>query len=67
MYRAKKQYSQVEDISPALNKAGKKFIYEVCRVFLYLAQVVNGGLLPVLSLLASQQANTTEKTTDLCN
>jgi hypothetical protein len=65
-YGAKKQYSQVEDNSPALDKARKKFIQEVCGGFLYLAQVVNGGLLPVLSLLASQQANPTEKTMDLC-
>jgi hypothetical protein len=58
-YGAKKQYSQVEDNSPALNKARKKFIQEVCGVFLYLAQAVDGGLLPVLSSLASQQANPT--------
>ncbi len=38
MYPAKKQYSQAEDNSPALDKAGKKFIQEVCRVFLYLAK-----------------------------
>jgi hypothetical protein len=65
-YGAKKQYSQVEDNSPTLDKARKKFIQEVCRVFLYLAQAVNGGLLPVLSSLASQQANPTEKTVELC-
>ncbi len=64
-YRAKKQYSQVEDNSPALDKAGKKFIQEVCGVSLYLAQAVNGGLLPVLSSLASQQANPTVKTMEL--
>jgi hypothetical protein len=34
MYGAKKQYLQAEDNSPALNKTGKKFIQEVCRVFL---------------------------------
>ncbi len=66
MYGAKKQYSQVEDNSPALDKAGKKFIQEVCRVFLFLAQAVNGGLLPLLSSLASHQANSTEKTMELC-
>jgi hypothetical protein len=65
-YGAKKQYSQVEDNSPALNKAGKKFIEEVCRVFLYLARAVNGGLLPALSSFASQQANPTEKIMELC-
>ena len=43
-----------------LNKAGKKFIQEVCGVFLFLARGVDGGLLPALSSLASQQANPTE-------
>jgi hypothetical protein len=28
-YGAKKRYSQVEDVSPILDKAGKKFIQEV--------------------------------------
>jgi hypothetical protein len=42
-YGAKKEYSQVEDDSPNLNKAGEKFIQEVCGVFLYLACVVNAG------------------------
>ena len=61
-YGAKKQYSQEDDDSPALNKAGKKIIQEVCGVFLFLARAVNGGLLPALSSLTSQQANPTEKT-----
>jgi hypothetical protein len=65
-YGAKKQYSQVEDDSPTLNKAGKKFIQEVCGVFLYLAWAVDRGLLPTLSSLASQEANPTEKTMELC-
>ncbi len=59
--RAKRQYSQIEDDSPVLDKAGKKFIQELCGVFLYLARAVDGGLLPVLSSLASQQVNPTEK------
>jgi hypothetical protein len=62
----KKQYSQEDDNSPALNKAGKKIIQEVFGVFLFLARAVNGGLLPALSSLASQQANPTEKTMRLC-
>jgi hypothetical protein len=64
-YGAKMQYSQVEDNSPALDNAGKKFIQEVCGVFLYLARAVDEGLLPALSSLASQQANPTEKTMEL--
>ncbi len=51
---------------PPLDKAGKQFIQEVCRDFLYLACGVDGGLLPALSALASQQANTTEQTLALC-
>jgi hypothetical protein len=65
-YGAKKQYSQEDDDSPALSKAGKKFIQEVCGVFLFLARAVDGGLLPALSSLASQQANPTERTMELC-
>ncbi len=52
-------------IPPPLNEAGKKFIQEVCGVFLFLARGVNGGLLPALSLLASQQANPAERTMEL--
>ncbi len=55
-YGGKKQYSQKDDDSPALSKAGKKFIQEVCGVFLFLARAVDGGLLPALSSLVSQQA-----------
>jgi hypothetical protein len=38
----------------------------VCGVFLSLARAVDGGLLPALSSLASQQANPTEKSMFLC-
>jgi len=62
----KKQYLQEDNDSPALNKARKKFIQEVCGVFLFLARVVDGGLLPTLSSLVCQQANPTEKTMGLC-
>ncbi len=65
-YGAKKQYSQEDDDSPVLSKAGEKSIQEVCGVFLFLARVVNGGLLPALSSLTSQQANPTERTMELC-
>jgi hypothetical protein len=65
-YGAHTQYAQGEDVSLARDKAGKKFIQEVCEVFLFLARAVDGGLLPALSSLASQQANPTEKTMELC-
>ncbi len=65
-YGAHTQYPQGEDVSPALDKAGKKFIQEVYGVFLFLARAVDGGLLPALSSLASLQANLMEKTMELC-
>jgi len=61
-YGAKTQYAKEADTSPPLDKAGKKFIQEVCGVFLFLARGVDGGLLTPLSALASQQANPTEET-----
>ncbi len=45
-YGAHTQYAQGEDVSPALDKAGKKFIQEVCGVFLFLARAVDGGAAP---------------------
>ncbi len=65
-YGAKTQHATAEDTSPPLNKAGKKFIQEVCGVFLFLARGVDSGILPALSALASQQANPTERTMALC-
>jgi hypothetical protein len=56
------QYSQKEDNSTDLDEAGKKFIQEVYRVLLLLTCAVKGGLLPVLSSLASQKVNPTDKT-----
>ncbi len=63
---AKMQHATAEDTSPPLDKAGKKFIQEVCGVLLFLACGVNGGLLSALSALASQQANPMEQTMALC-
>jgi len=65
-YGAKTQYSQEDDNSPVLSKAGEKIIQEVCGIFLFLARAVDGGLLPALSSIASQQANPMEKTMVLC-
>ncbi len=53
-YGAKTQHATAEDTTPPLNKAGIKFIQEVCGVFLFLAHGDDGGLLPALSALASQ-------------
>ncbi len=66
-YGAKTQHATAEDTTtPPLDKAGKKFIQEVCGVFLFLAHRVDGSLLPALSALASQQANMMEQTLVLC-
>ena len=65
-YGAKVQFARPDDDSPPLDKAGKKFIQEVCGVFLFLARGVYGWLLPALSSLASQQAKPTERTMALC-
>jgi hypothetical protein len=51
---------------PPLNKAGKKFIQEVCGVFLFLAHGVDGSLLPALSALGSLQVNPREQMLALC-
>ena len=65
-YGAKTQHTTAEDASPPLDKAGKKFIQEVCGTFLFLAHSIDGGILPALSALASQQARPTENTMKLC-
>jgi hypothetical protein len=52
--------------NPPLDKARKKFIQEVCRVFLFLAHRVDSSLLPTLSTIASQQANPTKQTLAQC-
>jgi hypothetical protein len=66
-YGATTQYAKEEDQSQPLDKAGKKYIQEVCGVFLYLARSVDGRILPALSSLESQQANPTKNTMILCN
>jgi hypothetical protein len=46
---------------PPLDKEGKRFIQEVCGIFLFYARAIDDGILPALSALASQQAQPTEK------
>jgi hypothetical protein len=65
-YGAKKQHTAAEDTSPPLDKEGKRFIQEVCGTFLFYARGIDGGILPALSALASQQAQPTENTMTLC-
>jgi hypothetical protein len=66
IYGAKVQLVKPLHTSPPLNKAGKKFIKEVMRVFLYLAQAVDSKMLTTLSSLASDQAAPTERTMQKC-
>ena len=66
IYGAKAQYKEPTKESPKLDKAGTKFIQEVTGFFLFLAQAINGRLLPALSALASEQANPTEETMRKC-
>ncbi|EJK74184.1 hypothetical protein THAOC_04150, partial [Thalassiosira oceanica] len=61
-YGAKQQFAAVPDSSPALDKAGLKFIQQVVGKFLYLARDVNCTILPALSSLSSQQAEPTKTT-----
>ena len=65
-YGALTQYTKEEDHLQPMDKAGKKYIQEVCGVFLYLARAVDGGILPALSSLAQQQASPTINTMILC-
>jgi hypothetical protein len=65
-YGAKTQHTAAEDTSPPLDKEGKRFIQEVCGTFLFYARGIDGGILPALSALASQQARPTENTMTLC-
>ena len=52
---------------PPLDKEGKRFIQEVCETFLFYARAIDGGILPALSALKSQQAQPMENIMKLCN
>jgi hypothetical protein len=66
MCGAKVQLANPLDTSPPLDKAGKKFIQEVMRVFFYLARAVDLMMLTTLSSLASEQAAPTERMIQKC-
>lgn len=61
-YGAKKQYAKETSKSPKLDKAGKKFIQQVCGKFLFLGRAVDGTLLMPISAIASQTSEPTEDT-----
>ena len=48
-YGAIAQYTTAINTPPPLNKADKKFIQEVCGIFLFPTRGVDGGLLPPLT------------------
>jgi hypothetical protein len=49
-------------IPPNFDKAGKKFIQQVCGKFLFLGRAVDGTLLMPISAIASQTSEPTEDT-----
>jgi hypothetical protein len=65
-YGAKTQHTAAADTSPPLDTEGKKYIQEVCGTFLFYARGIDGGILPALSALASQQAKPTKNKMKLC-
>jgi hypothetical protein len=65
-YGAKEQFVKPNDETPLLDKARKKSIQVVTGVFSFLAQAINGTMLPPLSALASKQSAPTEATMEKC-
>jgi hypothetical protein len=65
-YGAKVQHAKAPNDSPPLDKAGKKFVQEVTRLFLFLRRAVDSTMLTPLSALASEQAAPTEQTMQKC-
>ncbi len=61
-YRAKKQYATQELEAPLLDKKAKRFIQQVCHMFLFLGRAVDSTLLCPISTLASQSSKPTEDT-----
>ena len=62
-YGAKVQYAEEQsDESPKLDKAGIKYVQQVAGTLLYYGRAVDATILPVLSLIALEQAAPTEQT-----
>ena len=66
-YGAKHQFPEHKDESPFLDKAGKKFVQEVCGTFLYYSQAVNCTMLAALGSITAQQLAPTENTMNKIN
>ncbi len=65
-YGAKVQYTEPEDTLPKPSKDGKRFIQEVTGTFLFYGRAIDSTMLTALSGLASEQANPTEATMQIC-
>ena len=61
-YCATRQYAKHQDESPLLDKAGKKFVQEVCGTLLYYARAVDCTMLAAPGSIATQQAIPTANT-----
>ena len=61
-YSATRQYSKQQDNFPLLNKAGQKFVQEVCDTLLCYARVVDCTVLAALGSIATQQSSPKETT-----
>jgi hypothetical protein len=60
-YGAKIQYTPDDDNSPPLNKEETKYIQVVAGTLLYYGRAVNNTILPALSMIATKQAQPTER------
>jgi hypothetical protein len=65
-YGAKTQHATAEDTTPPPSTRWGQKSSKKCAEFSFVARGINGSLLPAFSALASQQANPTERTTELC-
>jgi hypothetical protein len=61
-YGTKFQYASDANTSPPLNKEETKYIQAVTETLLYYGRAVDNTILPVLSAIATEQAQPTEKT-----
>ena len=62
IYGAKVQYAKQTTTSPAVDAKTKKFIQQVCGIFLFLGRAVDSTLFCPISAIASQTSNPTEET-----
>ena len=66
-YGANVQYAEDQDISPLLEKEGRKFIPKIVGTVLYYSRAVDCTMLAALGSIATQQENPTKSTTKKVN